>query len=156
MANLRNCNYLVAALSAGVGSAIAVTSYGYGIGMTEYGPGAGFWPFILGVALVVVAGLLFLDTLKHNSEYLAQEILLSTAQNLSAYQMMGIVLIYAVLIFILGFYLATALFLAVAMYRLGAENKLQIVTVSGLFLAFVYVLFGLLLHISLPLPFFME
>ncbi len=124
--------------------------------MTEYGPGSGFWPFILGLALVAVAVLLLLDSLKHSQEYAAQEILLTSPQNLSAYQMMFIVLCYSVLIFILGFYLATALFLAVAMYRLGADNRLQLICTIGLFLAFVYILFGTLLHIALPLPIFME
>ncbi|MCR5537478.1 MAG: tripartite tricarboxylate transporter TctB family protein [Succinivibrio sp.] len=156
MANLKNCNLLVVGLSAVTGSAIAATAYGYGIAMTEYGPGPGFWPFILGVSLLAVAVLLLLDTLKHSAEYSAQEILLSTAANLSAYQMMGIVLLYAVLIFITGFYLATALFLICAMYRLGADNFKQILGVTLVFLAFIYILFGMLLHIALPLPIFME
>ncbi len=156
MANLRNCNFLVAALCAASGFVIAMTSYGYGIDMTDFGPGPGFWPFILGVALCLVATLLFFDSVKHSEEYKNQPITLTAPQNIGAYQMMALVLCYTVLIFIIGFYAGTALFLVTAMVRLGADNKMHILAVTALFLAFIYILFGMLLHISLPLPFFME
>lgn len=58
--------------------------------------------------------------------------------------------LYAILLEPLGFYLASALFLPVTMYMLGARKSLSIVLTSGGVLLFVFLVFAKLLGVPLP------
>lgn len=156
MTTLKVCNYVVAILTFIIGGAIAWTSYGYGIEMTVFGPGPGFWPFILAIGLIFVAFLIVFDTLKHKEEFNQKEIVLLSPANIGVYKMMLITGGYIVLIYLAGFYAATFLFMCTAMKLLGAKRISTLLTVSLVFLALVYVLFGQLLHISMPVSIFME
>ena len=122
MTNMVMSNYVIALIAALVGASIAYTSYGYGIEMSMFGPGAGFWPFILGVALMAVAALLVFDTLRNKKTFQEQQVILITVDNVLVYKMMAIVIAYVIVLPIIGFYLATILFLASAMYLLGARK----------------------------------
>lgn len=156
MTTLKVCNYVVAILTFIIGGAIAWTSYGYGIEMTVFGPGPGFWPFILAIGLIFVAFLIVFDTLKHKEEFNQKEIVLLSPANIGVYKMMLITGLYIVLIYLAGFYVATFLFMCTAMKLLGAKRISTLLTVSLVFLALVYVLFGQLLHISMPVSIFLE
>ncbi len=156
MANMKNCNLCIAALTAVVGASIAVTSHGYGIGVTEFGPGAGFWPFIMGVALLVNAAAILLDTMLNKQSYADEQVVLRSPGCIKAYKLMVMVVAYAVLLYVLGFYIASFLFLAAAMRFLGLEKKLLILAVSLIFLGIVWLLFSKALHITLPRPIFWE
>ena len=156
MTTLKVCNYVVAILTFIIGGAIAWTSYGYGIEMTVFGPGPGFWPFILAIGLIFVAFLIVFDTLKHKEEFNQKEIVLLSPANIGVYKMMLITGFYIVLIYLAGFYVATFLFMCTAMKLLGAKRISTLLTVSLVFLALVYVLFGQLLHISMPVSIFLE
>lgn len=156
MTNMEMSNYVIAFIAALVGAAIAYTSYGYGIEMSMFGPGAGFWPFILGVALMAVAALLVFDTLRNKKTFQEQQVILITVDNVLVYKMMAIVIAYVIVLPIIGFYLATILFLASAMYLLGARKLPLIASVTLIFNAVIYVVFDELLSLSFPLPFFIE
>lgn len=156
MTNMVMSNYVIALIAALVGAAIAYTSYGYGIEMSMFGPGAGFWPFILGVALMAVAALLVFDTLRNKKIFQEQQVILITVDNVLVYKMMAIVIAYVIVLPIIGFYLATILFLASAMYLLGARKLTLIASVTLIFNAVIYVVFDELLSLSFPLPFFIE
>ena len=148
MTTMQVCNYIVAILTFIIGGAIAWTSYGYGIEMTVFGPGPGFWPFILAVGLILVALLIVFDTVKH--------IVLAAAENIGVYKMMLLTLGYIILIYLVGFYAATFLFMCAAMKLLGAKRLATMLTASLVFLAIIYVVFGILLHITMPVSVFME
>ena len=156
MTNMVMSNYVIALIAALIGAAIAYTSYGYGIEMSMFGPGAGFWPFILGVALMAVAALLVFDTLRNKKTFQEQQVILITVDNVLVYKMMAIVIAYVIVLPIIGFYLATILFLASAMYLLGARKLTLIASVTLIFNAVIYVVFDELLSLSFPLPFFIE
>ncbi len=156
MLSMKTCNFIVALITAAVGAAIAWTSYGYGIGMSMFGPGAGFWPFLLGVALIVIAALIVADSIRHGAELNQQQVILAAPANLKAYAMMGLVAAYIACLTLLGFYVASFLFVMLAMYLLGMRRLSLMLTVTLIFLAAIFVIFGQLLHISLPMPFFME
>ncbi len=156
MANMKNCNLCVAALTAAVGASIAAVSYGYGIGVNEFGPGAGFWPFILGVALLINAAAILADTIANRKSYADELVVLRSKGCSKAYMLMAMVVAYAVLIWVLGFYIASFLFLVASMRFLGLERKLLILAVALVFLGIVWLLFSKALHITLPLPLFWE
>lgn len=50
----------------------------------------------------------------------------------------------------LGFYLSVTLFLILTMYLFGVQNKIALILVPGVFLAFVYIVFDHLLGIHPP------
>ena len=154
MITMKSCNLIVAAVTLVIGSMIAYTSYGYGISMTMFGPGAGFWSFILGVGLVVVAVLIVADTQYHSHEFTAIQVRLGEKANLQAYKLMVLFGAFVLLLQILGFYLDAFLFMCACMYLLGMRRSSTIISVALAFLAFIYVIFSLSLHINLPLPIF--
>ena len=156
MTTMQVCNYIVAILTFIIGGAIAWTSYGYGIEMTVFGPGPGFWPFILAVGLILVALLIVFDTVKHRDNYGKEKIVLAAAENIGVYKMMLLTLGYIILIYLVGFYAATFLFMCAAMKLLGAKRLATMLTASLVFLAIIYVVFGMLLHIAMPVSVFME
>lgn len=154
MITMKSCNLIVAAVTLVIGTMIAYTSYGYGISMTMFGPGAGFWSFILGVGLIVVAVLIVADTIYHSHEFTAIQFRLGEKANLQAYKLMVLFGAFVLLLQILGFYLDAFLFMCACMYLLGMRRVSTIISVALAFLAFIYVIFSLSLHINLPLPIF--
>ncbi|MBP5244136.1 MAG: tripartite tricarboxylate transporter TctB family protein [Succinivibrio sp.] len=154
MITMKSCNLIVAAVTLVIGAMIAYTSYGYGISMTMFGPGAGFWSFILGVGLIAVAVLIVIDTLHHSDEFTAIQVKVGEKANLQAYKLMVLSGVFVVLLEILGFYLDAFLFMCACMYLLGMRRSSSIISVALAFLAFIYVIFSLSLHINLPLPIF--
>ena len=156
MVNMKICNIVIALITLAIGGAVAWTSYGYGIEMTVFGPGPGFWPFILAVCLIGVACLILIDKQFKSSQFSEIKVEFTAPKNISVYKMMLITTAFIILIFLLGFYVAVFLFMLAAMYMLGARNISSMLSVALAFLAFLYVVFDWLLHISMPLPFFME
>ncbi|MCR5084261.1 MAG: tripartite tricarboxylate transporter TctB family protein [Succinivibrionaceae bacterium] len=156
MTHMQICNFVIAAITALVGGMIAMTSWGYGVGMTMFGPGAGFWPFILGLMLLLVAALIVYDSLAHAAEYRAQQVVFTAPSDLGVYRLMALVVLYAALMGFIGFYLATCLFIPAMMYLIGSRRPGVMAATTLIFLAVVYLLFTKLLHLMLPLPWFMD
>lgn len=156
MPSMAVCNIVVALLTALTGASIAYTSMGYGIEMSMFGPGSGFWPFILGLALVLIAALIVLDTIRRHAQLSNEKVVLNSQGCFASYRMMLVCIVYALLLPVLGFYVSSALFMFVAMLMLGVKNKLFALGLAVLFLAVIFLLFSTALHIQLPLPFFME
>lgn len=67
----------------------------------------------------------------------------------------GTAVLYVVMMNIIGFYLASALYLVGTMYYFGVRKLKTLVLVPVVFDALIWVCFGLILGISLPVPFFM-
>lgn len=156
MPSMAVCNVVVALITALVGAAIVYTSYGYGIEMSMFGPRAGFWPFILGLGLLVISALILLDTVKNHAQFAKEKVIFNSQGCFASYRMMIVCVLYAALLPVCGFYVASALFMFVTMLMLGVHNKLFAAGIAVLFLAIIYLLFTTALHIQLPLPFFME
>ncbi len=156
MTTMKLCNCVAAIITLVAGVLIAYTSYGYGIGLTVFGPGAGFWPFCLAAGLIVVGILIIVDTLLHKEAYANETVALTLPENMSVYRMMAAVILYVALIFALGFYIATACYMTLAMRMLGEKRLGFALSISVLFCIMVYVVFTLLLHVTMPPPVFME
>ena len=154
MVNMKICNFVIALITLAIGGTIAWTSYGYGIEMTVFGPGPGFWPFILAICLIAIACLIIIDTQLKSSQLSEIKVEFTAPKNISVYKMMLITA--AFILFLLGFYAAVFLFMLASMYMLGARKLSNMLSVTLAFLAFLYVIFDWLLHINMPLPFFVE
>ncbi len=156
MPSMKTCNIVVAIATLIVGSLIAYVSNGYGIAMSIYGPEPGFWPFILGVGLIIISILIAFDTFRHQDKLDKITVIFLEPANFSSYRVMLLVIAYIVLLGLVGFYIDTLIFMLTAMYVLGVRDKLILGGVTLLFLGLIYVIFCLCLSITLPLPFFME
>lgn len=72
-----------------------------------------------------------------------------------AFTIMGTTVAYVVLLPIIGYYVATILYIAATMYLFGVRNKITLVAVPIGFVIFVFIIFGKILSLTPPKPFFM-
>ena len=60
------------------------------------------------------------------------------------------IIAYLMLIFVVGYLIATTLYLAISIYLYGYHNKLNIAIITISMIVFLYILFVLLLRVNLP------
>ena len=156
MKNMANCNFLVSILGMMIGAAIMNAASEFPLAFTENGPGAGFWPFTLGAALAVAAVVLLVYTFTAKAELSKQTVALTLEANKRVYVMMGIVTIYCGLISVLGFYPASALLIPATMKLMDFHNKKVIAMTTVGTIAFIYIIFSLLLRTQMPQSMFLE
>ena len=156
MNNMAVCNYIVGVLGAIIGASIMQAAAAFPLESTENGPGAGFWPFSLGAVLCAVAVCLLLYTFWNKTDLASEHVALSTTGNKRVYLMMGLVVGFCVLVNLLGFYLAAAVLIPLVMRLMDYQNKKVIALTTVLTLAFIYLVFGVLLHTVMPQPIFLE
>ena len=149
MKNMANCNFLVSILGILIGAAIMNAASEFPLAFTENGPGAGFWPFTLGAALAVAAVVLLVYTFTAKAELSKQTVALTLEANKRVYVMMGIVTVYCGLISVLGFYPASALLIPTTMKLMDFHNKKVIAMTTVGTIAFIYIIFSLLRHLSM-------
>ena len=68
----------------------------------------------------------------------------------------GIIGLFCVVLYFLGFYIGALLFIPALMYLMEVRSVKKIALTTIITLAAVYILFGMLLNISLPAPIFMR
>ena len=156
MKNMANCNFLVSILGMMIGAAIMNAASEFPLAFTENGPGAGFWPFTWGAALAVAAVVLLVYTFTAKAELSKQTVALTLEANKRVYVMMGIVTVYCSLISVLGFYPASALLIPATMKLMDFHNKKVIAMTTVGTIAFIYIIFSLLLHTQMPQSMFLE
>ena len=156
MVSMKLCNFVVFLMGVVIGGAIMGASAGFRMEITEQGPGPGFWPFLLGLALTVAALVLAVYTLCHRKELTVEKVILGTAANRQVYVMMALLVLFCGLIHLIGFYAAAVVLIPCIMHRLECrDKKLMLFTAVGVTL-FIYLVFGQLLHTSLPSSVFLE
>ena len=156
MVSMKFCNFVVFVMGMVIGGAIMGASAGFPMEITEQGPGPGFWPFLLGLALTVAAFVLVVYTLCHRQELTEEKVILSTAANRQVYVVMALIVLFCGFIHLIGFYAAAVVLVPCVMYRLECrDKKLMLFTAVGVTL-FIYLVFGQLLHTSLPSSVFLE
>ncbi|MGN1088142.1 MAG: tripartite tricarboxylate transporter TctB family protein, partial [Phascolarctobacterium sp.] len=139
-----------------IGGLIMNASAAFPMQFTENGPGPGFWPFSLGCALAVAALVLLVFTFTKRADLAQQKVNLTTAANKRVYIMMGLVVLFCVFINLLGFYPAAALLIIATMKLMDYHNKKGILLTTVLTLAFIYLVFGVLLHTKMPQSLFLS
>ena len=156
MNNMTICNYIVGIVGMVLGGLIMSAAAAFPLQFTENGPGPGFWPFSLGCALAVAALVLLVFTFTKRADLAQQKVNLTTAANKRVYIMMGLVVLFCVLINLLGFYPAAALLIIATMKLMDYHNKKGILLTTVLTLAFIYLVFGVLLHTKMPQSLFLS
>ena len=156
MNNMTICNYIVGIVGMVLGGLIMSAAAAFPLQFTENGPGPGFWPFSLGCALAVAALVLLVFTFTKRADLLQPKVNLTTAANKRVYIMMGLVVLFCVFINLLGFYPAAALLIIATMKLMDYHNKKGILLTTVLTLAFIYLVFGVLLHTKMPQSLFLS
>lgn len=156
MNNMTICNYIVGIVGMVLGGLIMSAAAAFPLQFTENGPGPGFWPFSLGCALAVAALVLLVFTFTKRADLAQQKVNLTTAANKRVYIMMGLVVLFCVFINLLGFYPAAALLIIATMKLMDYHNKKGILLTTALTLAFIYLVFGVLLHTKMPQSLFLS
>ena len=156
MNNMTICNYIVGVVGIVLGALIMSAAAAFPMQFTENGPGPGFWPFSLGCALAVAAVVLLAFTFTKRADLSGQKVNLNTPANKRVYIMMGLVVAFCVLINLLGFYPAAAVLIVATMKLMDYHNKKGILLTTVLTLAFIYLVFGVLLHTKMPQSIFLS
>ena len=156
MNNMTICNYIVGIVGMVLGGLIMSAAAAFPLQFTENGPGPGFWPFSLGCALAVAALVLLVFTFTKRADLAQQKVNLTTAANKRVYIMMGLVVLFCFFINLLGFYPAAALLIIATMKLMDYHNKKGILLTTVLTLAFIYLVFGVLLHTKMPQSLFLS
>ena len=156
MNNMTICNYIVGIVGMVLGGLIMSAAAAFPLQFTENGPGPGFWPFSLGCALAVAALVLLVFTFTKRADLAQQKVNLTTAANKRVYIMMGLVVLFCVFINLLGFYPAAALLIIATMKLMDYHNKKGILLTTVLTLAFIYLVFGVLLYTKMPQSLFLS
>ena len=156
MKNMTICKYIVGIVGMVLGGLIMSAAAAFPMQFTENGPGPGFWPFSLGCALAVAALVLLVFTFMKRADLAQQKVNLTTAANKRVYIMMGLVVLFCVFINLLGFYPAAALLIIATMKLMDYHNKKGILLTTVLTLAFIYLVFGVLLHTKMPQSLFLS
>ena len=156
MKNMANCNFVVSILGMMIGAAIMNAASEFPLEFTENGPGAGFWPFALGTALTIAAVVLLIYTISNKKELSKELVALTLPANMRVYMMMAIIVVYVGLINVLGFYPASALLIPATMKLMDFHDKKVIAMTTVGTIAFIYVIFSLLLHTQMPQSMFLE
>ena len=156
MNNMTICNYIVGVVGIVLGALIMSAAAAFPMQFTENGPGPGFWPFSLGCALAMAAVVLLAFTFTKRADLSGQKVNLNTPANKRVYIMMGLVVAFCVLINLLGFYPAAAVLIVATMKLMDYHNKKGILLTTVLTLAFIYLVFGVLLHTKMPQSIFLS
>ena len=171
--SMKTCNFIVSAFSAVIGGAIIFFSLQLGVGTSKrYGIKTGTWPFIMGVAIVLFAVIIFLYTLK-NAKKLSDldytdshgdhlyRVSIHLWENIQVYKAIGMISVYVILLKYLGMYISSLILIPALMWFLmpdekKADRKKALITVAIIDVCVVlaiYLIFDRLLATSLPQPF---
>lgn len=154
MNNMKKWNYAISAIVAILGAVIIYLAAGLPLSTGTGDPGAGFWPAMLGVLLIMLAVILTITTIIKRKDLEKIPVILNQAANHRVYIMMGVIILFLIMMKFLGFYIAAFVFIPVTMFVMGEKNKKKMLFVSVLTMAAIYIIFELVLKTKMPLPFF--
>ncbi|MCB6607963.1 tripartite tricarboxylate transporter TctB family protein [[Clostridium] symbiosum] len=149
---MKKYNLIAAAVFALIGMGMIVTIRGFEYnGLSEIG--AGFWPRVLGVLMILLSAAYAVETLCDKEEPVVIDFKSEGLRRV--YGMCGILLGFAVLIKVLGFFCGAAFFIPSCMWVFGERSKKKVFVITAGVVLFVYVVFVALLQIGLPRGFLM-
>ena len=147
-ASVRTVEIGVAAVIFVFGAVVAFDSYRVGARWGDDGPQAGYFPFFIGLLLCLSGGVILLRAFRNTA--LAAESFVERAQLKLIFTVLIPTVVYVGFIAYLGFYVASILFIAYFMRRIGKYSWLMAALVSvGISVAF-FLTFEI--WFSVPLP----
>lgn len=156
MKTMKQWNFAIAFIAAILGIVMVTISKEFPIVIGMGDPGSGFWPTVLGYLLILLAVLLILVNIVGKNKNKEKKVILSTPANIQVYIFMSIIVVYCVLLYFLGFFIASFMFIPCSMYILGVRNKKMMLISCMLILVAIYIIFQIILRITLPLPIFLR
>ena len=150
MGNMKKANYIISAIMFLVGIGIVALASSLKIKLGE----AGFWPMLLGALIIVFSAVLLISTIKNKKKLEEKTFTISTPANIRVYILFGVIILFCVILYFLGFYVGILLFIPTVMYLLEVRSVKRIALTTVITLVAIYVLFGMLLNITLPAPIF--
>ena len=156
MGNMKKANYIISVIMLLIGVGIVALASSLKIKLGEGDPGAVFWPMMLGVLIIVFSVCLLFSTIKNKEKLEAKTFTITTPANIRVYILFGIIILFCLILYFLGFYVGALLFIPAVMYLLEVRSVKKIALTTVITLAAIYVLFGMLLNITLPAPIFMR
>lgn len=154
MSNMWKWNYIVAALVLLAGAVVCSASLALPPEDGSGDPGTGFWPLLLGGSLCLLALILAFANTVRRKENEAKTIALTLPANGLVYLLMLLSAMFCVVLYVLGFVIASLLFVPCCMRLMGARDSKKMILTSVLLVGTIYVLFGVLLKTPLPEPIF--
>ena len=127
MGNMKKANYIISAIMFLVGLGIVVMSSSLKIQIGDGDPGAGFWPMLLGALIIIFAVGLAISTLKNKKMLEEKTFTISTPANMRVYILFGVIVLFCVILYFLGFYIGALLFIPAVMYLLEVRSVKKIV-----------------------------
>lgn len=118
-------------------------------------PGAGFWPRILAVVLLILSVALLLESLFSDQVKKEDPIRFRDPRMKKVYLALGMLALYMLILVYGGFIISSLLLVPALMYLLGERRVKMLIIVSLALTGTIYLFFTLLLRITLPQPFFM-
>jgi len=145
-ASVRTLELIVAVLFFLVGAVVIYDSFRLGNKWAEDGPQAGYFPFYIGLILCLSAAATFIKALRRGS----RESFVTVPQIKLVLSVLIPTAIYTAAIGWLGIYVASLLFIALFMWRLGRYGFWRIVPVSAGVTVFFFLLFEIWFKVPLP------
>lgn len=156
MDNMKKWNYVISGVVALFGAAIILLASKFTVKLGVGDPGAGFWPLILGCILVFLSVIQLIRTITHGKQEENKKVILNAQANKRVYIAMLIILLFCVILYFLGFYIAALFFIPAIMKLMEVKDNKKIVLTAIITVVAVYVLFGVLLKTPLPEPIFIR
>ncbi len=151
---MKKWNYVVSAVMTILGIAMIAMSLPFKFFLSSGDPGPGFWPTLLGSALVVCSILLAVMSTISAAKEEEKEVIFSSPAHTRVYKMMAVAVLFCVAMYVFGFYIAMMIFMPLAMKLMGTESDKTITITTFCTLVAIFVAFQIGLKTSLPAPIF--
>jgi hypothetical protein len=129
---------VTALIVAVIGSVVMWQARKLGAEWTSDGPGAGYFPFYIGLVLTVCSTVIFVQSLRSRA---TSEVFVDSVQGKRVLQVLVPSAIYVGAIWVLGLYVASALFIALFMIVLGKYPVGKSVTIGVAVNALFFMMF---------------
>ena len=103
MGNMKKANYIISVIMLLVGVGVVALASSLKIKIGEGDPGAGFWPMMLGILIIVFSVCLLISTIKNKEKLEAKTFTISTPANIRVYILFALISILLFLSFIHSF-----------------------------------------------------
>jgi putative tricarboxylic transport membrane protein len=145
---IRTAEVAVALLLAAIGGIVIKDSLRLGMGWSSDGPQSGYFPFYVGLALLVCSAVVFFQTL---SRWSASTAVFATASQLGLVARMFVpIMLFVLALLFVGVYVAAAVYIASFMRWQGKFRRLLCIAVGLLTSLLLFCLFELWFHVPLP------